>query len=88
MTARPEGQHRACRTHQIYNSIHTRPSNPIPSLMQDDPPLHDLKDIIARVKPHALIGLAGAGHVWNKVLPFLGCLDLILPVLLKNRHVS
>lgn len=34
---------------------------------EDDPPLKDLKDIIAHVKPHALIGLSGAGPSFKKV---------------------
>ena len=32
----------------------------------DDPPLESLKDVIAHAKPHALIGLSGAGPSWNK----------------------
>jgi hypothetical protein len=33
----------------------------------DVPVLKDLKDVIARVKPHALIGLTGGGPAWHKV---------------------
>ena len=44
--------------------------------------MKDLKDIIAHVKPHALIGLAGVGHVWNKVSSFSGPALSILAVLL------
>ena len=32
----------------------------------DDPPLKSLKEVIAHAKPHALIGLSGAGPSWNK----------------------
>ena len=33
----------------------------------DVPVLKDLKDVIALVKPHALIGLTGGGPAWHKV---------------------
>ena len=33
----------------------------------DVPVLKDLKDVIAHVKPHALIGLTGAGPAFKKV---------------------
>jgi hypothetical protein len=33
----------------------------------DVPVLKDLKDVIAYVKPHALIGLTGGGPAWHKV---------------------
>jgi malic enzyme len=32
----------------------------------DDPPLKSLKEVIAHAKPHALIGLSGAGPSWTK----------------------
>ncbi len=43
------------------------PSHKQQMARDDDPPLKDLKDIIAHVKPHALIGLSGAGPSFKKV---------------------
>ncbi|BDA50170.1 NADP-dependent malic enzyme [Coccomyxa sp. Obi] len=42
------------------------PSHKLEMAREDDPPLKDLKDIIAHVKPHALIGLSGAGPSFKK----------------------
>ena len=43
------------------------PSHKQQMARDEDPPLKDLKDIIAHVKPHALIGLSGAGPSFKKV---------------------
>jgi len=40
----------------------------------DVPVLKDLKDVIAHVKPHALIGLTGAGPAFKKVQLSLSCM--------------
>ena len=42
----------------------------------DVPVLKDLKDVIAHVKPHALIGLTGAGPAFKKVKPALPCIPV------------
>ena len=33
----------------------------------DTPNMKDLKDIVAHVKPHAIVGLTGGGEAWGKV---------------------
>ena len=38
----------------------------------DTPNMKDLKDIVAHVKPHAIVGLTGGGEAWGKVCcPFI-----------------
>ena len=38
----------------------------------DEEPIKSLKEVIAHVKPHALIGLSAAGPSWHKVRACLG----------------
>lgn len=34
---------------------------------KDTPNMKDLKDVVAFVKPHAIVGLTGGGEAWGKV---------------------
>lgn len=44
------------------------PKHKLEMARDDELPIKDLKEIIAHVKPHALIGLSGAGPSFTKVL--------------------
>ena len=51
----------------------------------DEEPIKELKDVIAHVKPHALIGLSAAGPSWHEVRACSG--DGSAPQVSENDHV-
>lgn len=44
---------------------------------EDTPNMKDLREIVAHVKPHAIVGLTGGGEAWGKVHHSPPCCDVV-----------